>query len=400
MSLWLRGRRCNDAAADAGSVGWLAQLLGPAGTNGPEPLEHYALMPSSKYPRVVVPLTSRRAGERVLRQTAHAPAMARSLLGWAVGVGLTPLVGGRLTVASRDRDGNPSLATWLGELLGIRGIAIGITLGAPRPNRKPVISMITPDGTVHGYAKLAWNPLTDGLVRNEATWLDRVHRRRAEGILAPEPITVETWRGHPVLLTRPLDDLPTVPGSIADADTVGAIAGLVSPNTEAVVGSPWWQGLEQRVAGRASSGHTESRTVLERLAGRLDGVVWRFGAWHGDYTPWNARRTAAGVQVWDWERASWPVPIGLDAAHASFQIAHIESRRDVPSSADAATDHVATVLAGLGLDPSAASDLVSCYLLERWLRWDEANIEGQSTLGSRHAAILRALEQRTLTTES
>jgi hypothetical protein len=401
MNIWLRGHRSEgaDADPDAGSAGWLAQLLNPSGTVGPKPHEQYALLPNARDVRVIVPLTSRRAGERVLRQTAHSRGLARSVLGWAVGLGLTPLVGGRLTVPARDEDGNPSLATWLGELLGIADISIGITLGAPRPNRKPVISMVTPDGTVHAYAKLAWSPLTNDLVRNEATWLDWVQRRRPEGIVAPELITIDTWRDHNVLLTRPLADLPTVPGGIAEADTVGAIAGLVTPTAGPVVGSPWWQGLEQRAADRASAGHTESRAVLDGLAHRLDGTSWRFGAWHGDYTPWNARLTKVGVQVWDWERASFPVPVGFDAAHASFQIAHIGSRRDVHSSADAATDHVATVLDGLDLDRSAATDLVSCYLLERWLRWDEARGDGQSALENRHAAILQALEQRALTTK-
>lgn len=401
MNTWLRSRRWEDTHTDgdAGSASWLASLLNPSGGEGPEPHEHYALLPNARDPRVIVPLTSRRAGERVLRQTAHSRGTARSVLGWAVGLGLTPLFGGRLTVPARNRDGDPSLATWLGELLGNPDIAIGIALGPPRPNRKPVISMVTPDGTVHGYAKLAWSPLTSELVGNEATWLDRIHRRRPEGLLSPEPITVDTWRGHPVLLTRPLADLPTVPGGIADADTVGTIAGLVSPSTGPVVGSPWWQGLERRVADRATSGHAGSRTVLDGLARRLDGTTWRFGAWHGDLTPWNARRTEAGIQVWDWERASWPVPVGLDAAHASFQIAHIGSGQSVESSADAATGHVATVLDGLGLDPSAATDVVSCYLLERWLRWDEERLEGQTVLENRHAAILRAVEQRALTTE-
>ncbi len=398
MSMWLRGRRGDDAGPDSGSAGWLAELLNPPGTGGVGPIERYALLPNARDPRVIVPLTSRRAGERVLRQTAHSRRLARSLLGWAVGLGLAPLVGGRMTVPARDRDGNPSLATWLGELIDIPDVAIGIALGAPRPNRKPVISMVTSDGTVHGYAKLAWNPLTQDLVGNEATWLDRVQRHPPAGIVAPELITVDTWRGHNVLVTRPLADLPTVPGGITDADTVGAIAGLVAPSTGPVVGSAWWQGLERRVADRASAGHTETRAVLDGLTRRLDGTSWRFGAWHGDFTPWNARRTEAGIQVWDWERASSPVPVGLDAAHASFQIAHIGSGRDVQASAAAATDHVATVLDGLGLDRSAATDVVSCYLLERWLRWDEARVDGQTALEDRHAAILRAVEQRTLST--
>ena len=70
----------------------------------------------------------------------------------------------------------------------------------------------------------------------------------------------------------------------------------------------------------------ESRPARRRLA---------FGAWHGDWTPWNMASTAGGLLVWDWERFATGVPVGFDALHYWLQI---ERRRPPPRPADGSAD--------------------------------------------------------------
>ena len=44
-----------------------------------------------------------------------------------------------------------------------------------------------------------------------------------------------------------------------------------------------------------------------------------FGAWHGDWAPWNMRPLADRLLVWDWERFTIGVPVGFDALHYDLQ---------------------------------------------------------------------------------
>jgi hypothetical protein len=44
-----------------------------------------------------------------------------------------------------------------------------------------------------------------------------------------------------------------------------------------------------------------------------------FGAWHGDWTPWNMAWHGGRLQLWDWERFDPDVPAGLDLLHYRSQ---------------------------------------------------------------------------------
>jgi hypothetical protein len=135
------------------------------------------------------------------------------------------------------------------------------------------------------------------------------------------------------------------------------------------------------------------------LASRLAGTRWRFGAWHGDLTAWNAHPDPGGVAVWDWERASDPVPVGFDAAHAAFQAGQVGRGLDVATAAAEAGPVVAGVVDPLDLPVGHADDLVTCYLVERCLRWYEDRAVGSTTATpDRQHAIQHAVTARTGTT--
>ena len=44
-----------------------------------------------------------------------------------------------------------------------------------------------------------------------------------------------------------------------------------------------------------------------------------FGAWHGDWAPWNMAAHDGRVMLWDWERFETDVPVGFDALHFELQ---------------------------------------------------------------------------------
>jgi hypothetical protein len=47
--------------------------------------------------------------------------------------------------------------------------------------------------------------------------------------------------------------------------------------------------------------------------------VLTYGAWHGDWTPWNMAWRRDVLHVWDWERFAPAVPVGFDALHYALQ---------------------------------------------------------------------------------
>jgi hypothetical protein len=60
--------------------------------------------------------------------------------------------------------------------------------------------------------------------------------------------------------------------------------------------------------------------VMERMVGKRV----RYGAYHGDFTPWNMFVEEGELFVFDWEYAGWTYPMGLDRYHFWMQSAVFE----------------------------------------------------------------------------
>ena len=60
--------------------------------------------------------------------------------------------------------------------------------------------------------------------------------------------------------------------------------------------------------------------VMERMVGKRV----RYGAYHGDFTPWNMFVEGGELFVFDWEYAGWGYPKGLDRYHFWMQTALFE----------------------------------------------------------------------------
>ena len=60
----------------------------------------------------------------------------------------------------------------------------------------------------------------------------------------------------------------------------------------------------------------EAADQIVASTGRVD---LTFGAWHGDWAPWNMASLDDTLLVWDWERFTPGVPLGFDALHHDLQ---------------------------------------------------------------------------------
>jgi hypothetical protein len=168
-----------------------------------------------------------------------------------------------------------------------------------------------------------------------------------------------SWKDHPVLVQGALplaqgDHTPAAP----PLEVMVEIAGLLGVTHQSLgasgmldhpPGEHTWHGLDLKPFGELGAALTETGDLP-------------FGAWHGDFGPWNMGVDGRRVEVWDWERFAVGVPVGFDAAHYQVQ-------RGVAAGVDPAlawlriVADVEAVLHAGGLDESVAPAVGSAYLL-------------------------------------
>jgi hypothetical protein len=200
------------------------------------------------------------------------------------------------------------------------------------------------------WAKLAVDALTDRLVDHEVDAL-RAHRA-APPLVTPELLADGTWRDHRYLVLADLDLSETAGDLDLTPDAVRAVAG---PTTdEPAAGSRWWAGLRDR--------DPAVDALLDHLTPALAGRTWAFGTWHGDLAPWNASWAGDRLVLWDWERSTAPVPLGIDLAHNRIQVAVLRDGRDLAAATGEVLARDRATLTALGYDDDEHVLVVAAYL--------------------------------------
>lgn len=335
--------------------------------------ERYLVLPSADRPRLVVPAAPSLAAAAV----RHGPAgggrkarLSRRALELALRTGVGGrLVGDRLVVHGPRPDDEQSLAAYLDSLTGVAG-AWSMPVTKARANRKPVIQVLGPTGRPVAFAKVGTNPLTRALVDAEGEALTHVAGRLGDARV-PRVLGCRDLGPINVLVLAPLAS----PMSAAEPprDRVLALAAQIAHvdgvRSASLTDHPYWSGLRARLDG----GDERSQRLLETCA-VLDGVplpplAW--GAWHGDFAPWNLSWSGGAMTVWDFERFARGVPVGLDLVHYDLQTRILK-----PGSApgDVIGDRfaaAAATLAPLGLGAVEARLVFTLYLVDIAARWIE-----------------------------
>jgi hypothetical protein len=381
---------------------------------GFERAEAYLALPRAANPRLLVPLGSPQAAATALARnhdaTSRKARLARAALGAGLRVGVTQRVADRVDVfvdpaLSPAERPQHLLTEHLREIFGRRDLEMAVILGVPRLNRKPVLQVLASDGTVVGYVKAAWNELTAGLVRNEARVLADLASAKPASFVPPAFVAAGPWGELELIAASALPNAARPdPAQVFDPPmaVIAEIAGLWGRSTARLADSPYWAGVRQRLAvqgARGSGGDVprEASEILQRAVGWIERRHGHediaFGAWHGDFTPWNMARLGDTTYLWDWERAA-PAPAGLDLLHFLFQgVCRFEGK-----SPAAAVTHCSERLASLlpVLDVPAGSEraLWLLYRLELLFRYDEARMTGVLARPSKiHEGILEMFDR-------
>ncbi|MBV9485274.1 MAG: hypothetical protein JO246_04385 [Frankiaceae bacterium] len=310
----------------------------------------FAVLPSVRHPRLLVPLAPSGGAAAALRAYGGRLSRRDQLAYGALGTGLG-LAGSRVLKASHSVAGGvEGVDTDLCTILDTE-VSVAVHLTPARANRKPIVQALAAGSRYPvAFAKIASNALTSDLIDQEAAALRRLGAADRSAIVVPEVLRHGDVAGHRALVMRPL---PTwskgrIPNQTELAAATAEVAALGDPGTAHLASSAYWQRLRGDIetvtdlAKRDALRSTADR--LEQFAGSREIAV---GGSHGDWSPWNMWRTDAGLLVWDWERFTPDSPVGSDHVHYRLQELLVVHNARPIEAARAAVSAVSDQLIGL-----------------------------------------------------
>ena len=389
-------------------LAWVSDILWPAGdarlvvADRGFPIDEgtpkWWATPSAEEPKLLVPADSMSAAKRAVRRYHDGFSLGRWARSAAAEFTMASaemanrLLGDEMTVIDGPADATSrGVLGGLHELFERDSLRFAISLAAPKTNRKPVIQILDDTGMVLGWAKVAWNSWTNGLVANEASWL---------GGVAKPPLVTPTILANTVLARRRVVVASSVApsrrprlrrSSQPDPAVLHAIAALGTRDVVPIRESTWWTSVEDVLTVADES----ERTALERAVTATEHLRFTVGAWHGDFTPWNVMTVRGIAEVVDWEFAADGAPFGFDLCHHHTQVA----AETLGLSPDAALDRSARLspqgLASLGVDPHNQIATWNLYLVELARRTLALRAAGVDTSDVHHGrAAFRRLGSR------
>jgi hypothetical protein len=372
----------------------------PCATDGRPgaPIAEYLVVPDARRPRLLVPSVSRRVATAAVRRYAEPQSRGARLKRDAV-VAALRTGASRLLLRDRIRVTGPaaeSIDGYLRAELG-RELAMSIHIGPARANRKPVLQLITPDGDTFGFGKIGTGPLTQRLVRAETNALTALGGCGLTKLTVPRVLHAGQWRGLQVLVQSALPvwlpRAPLTPRRLAAA--MLDIAGCCGYSSGPLVGSAYWAELRGRLVAVGGRAEGVALGAAAELIGRHAGETsLRYGAWHGDWAPWNMANVADALLVWDWERFAQGVPVGFDAIHHELQ-RRIQSSDDATGAVEATMRRAGELLAPFGVAAPAAELTALLYLVDLAARYlTDRQAEAGARLGVLGTWLLPVLIRR------
>jgi len=359
------------------------------------PLHTFAVLPSTRRPRIVA-TDSRAALAATVRRFSHSTRIGqrsvRIAFAKAIRLGALDLVPrDRLAVVAADgTDGDVEdcLIARLAEIFDT-DIAIGMSIGAVRANRKPVMHVLTPDGRTLGFAKLGVSPLARSLLRTEAENLRLLAQHSFRHLELPQVIHHDAWHEYELLV---MTALPTplrrrhATGTLP-VRAMEELAECEGTSTSPLAESSWFAGIVAMTAGTHDSSADRFRSLLTQIGHRHGEQPVRFGCWHGDWGPWNMVWAGDRVRLWDWERFARGVPYGLDVLY--YAVPLTQGKTDVGRLRESTV----RALAPFSLDRDEIDLLLPLYVTALCARFlPDSLTEHGEQLRPTVAALLELLE--------
>ena len=328
--------------------------------------EEYAVLPSSRNPRFLVPIGDRKRAAAALGiYNAQRPLarLSKQLLATALRAGLArPLLRDRVSIHSQlFREALQPIFS------GHRNISFAISIGTPGPNQKPVLQITNARGQELGYAKVGWNERTVLAVSKEETALRSLETARFVDASVPK-VLYAGWLGQRYLLVQSPCGVPEPARAKLTAKHVQFLAQLhlVAPTLDKLSYPE-----RSQIAVLRRDGYHYYAHVLEgarEYCARFETAP--FGPLHGDFTPWNIRRDRGRLAIVDWEGYRKAAPAAWDLFH--FIVAGgVEIEDSLPgriyseiTGSGETSDLVKDYFRLIGADPRLINPLLASYAAE------------------------------------
>ena len=157
--------------------------------------------------------------------------------------------------------------------------------------------------------------------------------------------------------------------------------------------SPYWTLLRSRLETLPPSAHTELLTdTMDQLAPTGGSTSLSFGAWHGDWAPWNMTIVDARIQAWDWEHFGRAVPLGFDVVHYAIQEQLVTHGLSAADSVSAVVARAADLLEPVGVRREDANLVALLYLIEIATRYvHDGEVDAGTRMGNLDSWLAPAL---------
>ena len=330
------------------------------------------VVPRHADPRLILP-AERRAAAAAVRHYGEPGSRTSSVRKWATWLSVASNTGPSLF---RDRlridapANSPTIASYLREALG-RDLCLSMYVSDARANRKPVLQLLTPQGEAVGFAKVGIDPLTRQLVRAERDALGGLATVGLSSLTVPRVLHHGSWNGLEVLVLTALPVMMRrreVPRTRL-VEAMREVAGVAGVAQERIAAAPHWQRLLDRLASAPDGSQRAAlESALEMLRKEDGEAVLSYGAWHGDWSPWNMASTRGTLLVWDWERFSVGVPLGFDALHNWLRTEVWRKERDPASAARQLITRASNLLSPFRVGSREARLTALLYLAELAVR--------------------------------
>lgn len=291
----------------------------------------FLAIPNSKAPRVVLPFALRLRRSVMQLYTPQRP--VGRIVVWLARMGFS--IGERVELLEE-----PEIRGTLGKIVG-KEVSIALWVAPPGAYQKLTVQLIGNDGTILAYAKFAQKPLAIKSLEREYHTLKLLEGQSQIKDQIPKVIAWIPWRSGFVLLLTPGPSLPG-PNKFGRhheqfLESLQSITFQKMPFEE----SPMWLDIKALFAELVS--HLSSEWVkryqraLHLIINHLGQETLGFTMIHGDFTPWNTRRSKGGkLFVFDWEFARAGYLASYDRFHFSFMQAVLtrmeQPPRPVPGS--------------------------------------------------------------------
>jgi hypothetical protein len=366
---------------------------------GPGPvITEYLVVPNARRPRLLVPSLNPSVAAAAVRRYAEPQSrMARLKRDAVVAAVHTRSTG--LFFRDRIRISGPASAGIDGYLSDAlrRDLAVSIHIGPARANRKPVLQLLSTEGETFAFGKIGSGTLTRSLVRAETAALNTLGHSNLTKLAVPRVLHAGQWRGLEVLIQSALP--VWLPRATLNQRRLTAamldVAGCQGLTNGSLTGSAYWEKLQARLAAVADRPEGAAlAAAVSVLAAHSGGTTLRYGAWHGDWAPWNMANLENALLVWDWERFATGVPLGFDAIHHELQ-RRIQSTGDARAAVEATVRRSDELLAPFGVAPVSREITALLYLVDLAVRYlTDRQAEAGARLGVLGTWLLPVLIRR------